>query len=80
MDKIKILWEWIKSLNLWQKIVSVIALAVLALIALMSTSACGVTRASVMNKAQNTVTEVKITTSNPTTVTATPNVNLNEKD
>lgn len=80
MEKIKILWDWIKSLNLWQKIVSVIALAVLALIALMSTSACGVTRATVTNKAQNTATEVKITTSNPTTVTTTPNVNLNEKD
>lgn len=39
-------------------------------------SSCGVTKAIVKNGADGTSTEVKITTNNPTTVTATPNVTL----
>lgn len=72
--------EWLKTLPIWLRAIALLAIAGLALIASMSLSACGVTRASVLNRAEGTATEIKITTSNPTTVTATPNVNLKTTD
>ena len=38
---------------------------------------CGTTRAVVHNGAHGTSTEIRITTNNPTTVTASPNVVFN---
>lgn len=76
METVKNIILWLKTLPIWLRAIALLAIAVLALIASMSISACGVTRASVFNRAEGTTTEVKITTSNPTTVTATPNVDL----
>lgn len=41
-------------------------------------TSCGTTRATVRNGATGTTTEIKITTNNPTSVTATPNVSFNQ--
>lgn len=79
MDNLTKLIEWLKTLPVWLRAIALLAIAGLALIASMSLSACGVTKASVLNRAEGTVTEIKITTSNPTSVTATPNVNLEYK-
>lgn len=76
METMTKLISWLKTLPVWLRALALLAIAGLALIASMSLSACGVTRASVLNRAEGTTTEVKITTSNPTSVTATPNVNL----
>lgn len=65
---------WLKSLPIWLRAIVLALVAGLALIASMSLSACGVTRAVVHNGASGTTTEIKISTSNPTTVTASPNV------
>lgn len=54
-----------------------ILIIVMASIILFFFSSCGTTRAVVHNGAHGTSTEIKITTNNPTTVTATPNVSLN---
>lgn len=40
-------------------------------------SSCGTTRAVVHNGASGTTTEIKITTNNPTSVSASPNVSFN---
>lgn len=80
METITKLISWLKTLPVWLRALALLAIVGLVLIASMSLSACGVTRASVLNRAEGTTTEVKITTSNPTTVTATPNVNLKTTD
>lgn len=76
MDTITKLISWLKTLPIWLRAIALLAIAGLALIASMSLSACGVTRATVSNRAEGTSTEIKITTSNPTSVTATPNVEI----
>lgn len=68
----------LKSFPVWLRAVFLLLVAVLIL--LLSFSSCGLTRASVRNKAEGTTTEIKITTSNPTNVTATPNVELKSTD
>lgn len=84
METLKKLLEWLKPLPLWLRAVVLALLAALALIASMSLSACGTTRAVVHNGATGTSTEIRITTNNPTSVTASPNVELkhtnDEKD
>lgn len=70
------LWSWLKTLPIWLRAVVLILMASLALIASMSISACGVTKAVVKGSAEGAVTEIKITTNNPTSVTTTPNVEL----
>lgn len=57
------------------KILSIIAI-VICLVVCLFFSSCGTTRAVVHNGATGTTTEIKITTNNPTSVTATPNVDL----
>lgn len=69
-------WTWLKSFPTWLRAVVLTLLAILALIASMSLSACGVTRATVKNGASDTTTEIKITTNNPTSVTTTPTTDL----
>lgn len=39
-------------------------------------TSCGATRASVVNRATGTTTEVRITTNNPTSVKLSPNVKI----
>lgn len=43
-------------------------------------SSCGTTHAVVRNGASGTTTEIRITTNNPTSVDASPNVSLNKPD
>lgn len=74
METFNKFFEWLKTLPVWLRAVALILIAALMLV--FTLSSCGVTRASVLNRAEGTSTEIKITTSNPTTVTATPNVNL----
>lgn len=56
--------------------ISAIALLVSIGAAALGLTSCGVTRAVVHNGATGTVTEIKITTSNPTSVSASPNVQI----
>lgn len=46
--------------------------AVVSLVTALTASGCGTTRAVITNRADNTTTDVKITTSNPTTVNVSP--------
>lgn len=65
------IWTKIKSFPYWLRAVVLILIAALVFCITIS---CGVTRAVVHNGASGTTTEIKISTSNPTTVTASPNV------
>lgn len=56
--------------------ISILALVIAIAAAALGLTSCGVTRAVVHNGATGTVTEIKITTSNPTTVQASPNVTI----
>lgn len=73
MEKIKKLLAFLAPLPRWARILVVVVIATVVAVVL---SSCGVTRAVVHNGATGTSTEIKITTSNPTTVTATPNVTI----
>lgn len=68
---------WLKTLPIWLRAIVIALIAGLALIASMSMSACGSTRAVVHNGANGTTTEIRITTNNPTSVDVSPNVKLN---
>ena len=70
------LWTLFKSLPLWSRILTAILVAALAVIFSFTFSSCGLTKAVVHNGADGTSTEIRITTSNPTTVTASPSVDL----
>lgn len=70
-------WTWFKSLPLWARFVTAILIAAFAVIASFTFSSCGLTKAVVHNGADGTSTEIRISTSNPTTVTASPNVQFN---
>lgn len=61
------------------KLVASLLTSVGAIILALLTCSCGITRASVRNLAEGTTTEIKITTSNPTSVSASPNVELTPK-
>lgn len=76
MEFISKLWVWIKTLPIWLRAVVLVLVAALALIMSMAFVSCGTTRAVVHNGAHGTSTEIRITTNNPTTVTASPNVEL----
>lgn len=77
MDNIKPFISWLKTLPLWLRAIALLAISAIVLIASMSLSACGTTRAVVHNGAHGTSTEIKITTNNPTSVDVSPNIKLN---
>ena len=56
--------------------ISIIAILVALGSAALGLSSCGTTRAVVHNGASGSVTEIKITTNNPTSVQASPNVQI----
>ena len=56
--------------------ISIIALSVCLAAAALGLTSCGLTRATVQNRATGTVTEIKITTSNPTSGHASPNLDI----
>lgn len=77
MEKFKKILEFLTPQPVWVRIV-VIVIAVLVSVCLLFSS-CGITRAVVCGTAEGNVTEIKITTNNPTTVDASPNVSLSSK-
>lgn len=74
---IKIIYSWLKTLPVWLRAIVLALVSALVLIASMSLSACGTTRATVKNGATGTTTEIRISTNNPTSVQTTPSVSLN---
>ncbi|QCS36506.1 hypothetical protein [Capybara microvirus Cap3_SP_437] len=50
--------------------------ALIAFITAILSSSCGTTRAVVTNKAEQTNTEIKITTNNPSTISVDPNTTI----
>lgn len=76
METISKLFKWLQTLPLWMRAVVLALLAALALFFSMTFTSCGTTRAVVHNGASGTSTEIRITTNNPTSVTASPNVEL----
>lgn len=77
MVNFKKILEFLISRPVWVRIV-VIVITVLVSVCLLFSS-CGITRAVVRGTAEGNVTEIKITTNNPTTVDASPNVSLSSK-
>lgn len=78
IDLWKTLLSWLKSAPVWSKICFPLLLAALAIVVLLSS--CGSTvRATISNKAEGVSTTVSITTSNPTSVTVTPDTDVNYK-
>lgn len=80
METLTKFFKWLKTLPVWLRAIVLVLVAGLVLIASMSMSACGTTHAVVRNGANGTSTEIRITTNNPTTVQASPNVSFNDKD
>lgn len=76
MESITNFFKWLQSLPLWMRSVVLALLAALAFFVSMGFTSCGTTRAVVHNGADGTSTEIRITTNNPTSVTASPNVEL----
>lgn len=76
MENLTKLFKWLQTLPIWLRAVVLVLIVALTFIASMSLTACGTTRAVVHNGATGTSTEIKITTNNPTSVTASPNVEL----
>lgn len=50
--------------------------ALVGFITALLTTSCGTTRATIVNRADATSTELKITTNNPTTVNVDPNTSI----
>lgn len=83
MDKIiSFLKNFFKGLPNWAKIcVSVLLGILVAFYAFFSLCSCGSTvRATISNRAEGVTTTVSITTSNPTSVTVSPDTSLNFPD
>lgn len=53
--------------------------AIVALVTALTATSCGITKAQIKTSADNTASTITITTNNPTTVTADPQVELNYK-
>lgn len=53
--------------------------ALCGLVASLTVSSCGITKAQIKTSADNTASTITITTNNPTTVTADPQVELQYK-
>lgn len=78
-EAIKKLLSWLLTKPVWVRIISVIIIMLLSIMVLFSATSCGVTRATIRNNAESTTTSITITTNNPTSVTTTPDVDLNTK-
>lgn len=69
---------WLLSAPKWAKILIPLMVALLLIVILLSS--CGSTvKATISNKAEGVSTTVSITTSNPTSVTVTPDTEVNYK-
>lgn len=78
-EALKKLLSWLLTKPVWVRIISVIIIMLLSIMVLFSATSCGVTRATIRNNAESTTTSITITTNNPTSVTTTPDVDLNTK-
>lgn len=76
METLKSILQFLKDKPIWVRILGLIAILIACVIMLAS---CGVTRAKVVNSANGTTTTISITTNNPTSVDASPEVQLNIK-
>ena len=78
LDFLKKALNWLKNAPVWCRICLPLLLAALMIVVLLS--ACGSTvRATISNKAEGVSTTVSITTSNPTSVTVSPDTDVNYK-
>lgn len=79
---ISFLKNFLNTLPKWAKVtVSVLIGILVALYAFFTFVSCGSTvRATISNKAEGVTTTVSITTSNPTSVTVSPDTSLNIPD
>lgn len=68
MEQLNKIFEWLKSLPMWLRLVVLLALAVACS---WSLSSCANTKAVVRASSENTTASVTITTNNPTTVNVT---------
>lgn len=75
-NKVNSILKALKQMPKIYRFISVISATIALCATILGLSSCGVTRAVVHNGATGTVTEIKITTQNPTTVTASPNVQV----
>lgn len=78
-EAIKKLLSWLVTKPVWVRVLSIIVIMILSVMVLFSATSCGVTRATIRNNADSTTTSITITTNNPTSVTTTPDVDLNTK-
>ena len=76
IQKVKQLLQVFKQMRPIPRWISIIAFCIALCAAVLGLSSCGTTRAVVHNGASGTTTEIRITTNNPTSVTASPNVQL----
>ena len=76
MRKVTSILEVFKKMPTTLRWISIISLAVALAASAIGLTSCGTTRAVVHNGASGSVTEIKITTNNPTSVTASPNVQI----
>lgn len=75
-EKVNSILKAFKEMPPLTRWISIIAIAVALAASAIGLTSCGSTRAVVHNGATGTTTEIRITTNNPTSVTASPNVQL----
>lgn len=75
MENLSKLFTWLKSLPVVPKALSCLVILLVYVIVLFSCTSCGTTRA-VARTTDNGTTTITITTNNPTSVQASPNVDL----
>ncbi len=76
LDFLRKVLNWLKSAPVWCRIILPILLTGILVVILLSS--CGSTvKATISNKAEGVSTTVSITTSNPTSVTVTPDTDVN---
>lgn len=81
MEKMTNFLSWLKTLPIWQRVLALLAMALIVLIASMSLSACGtLTSATIRNIQPNTNTQIHISNQNSqnteVNTTAEPNVSI----
>lgn len=69
-----------KTKNALKEFIRVVLAALVSFLTAVFCESCGsTTRATISNRAENTVTEVKITTNNPSTIEVSPNTEMKLK-
>ena len=76
IQKVNFILKVFREMSPLTRWISIIAIAIALAASAIGLTSCGTTRAVVHNGASGTTTEIRITTNNPTSVTASPNVQL----